>query len=104
MSEAQINIEVDNEKKMAKVILSGILTIHTIDTFMPELNSVMDKFSNIKILGRDITEMDLPVLQLMLSLSKSLNEDGNQINFDFELTDIVKKTIDNSGLYEFLIK
>ncbi len=104
MSEAQINIEVDNENKMATVVLSGVLTILTIDTFMPELNSVTDKFSKIRIEGRDITEMDLPALQLIVSLSKTFNESGKQMNFDFELTDIVKKTIDNSGLYEFLIK
>lgn len=102
MSDATIRIEPDNDNNSAEIYLYGELRITTIEDFLPEMNSVIDKFSKISIIGREIQEIDLPVVQLLLSIKKTLKNEAKEISFDFDLPEISEKSLRNSGLFELI--
>jgi len=102
MSNATIRIEPDNDNNSAEVHISGELRITTVEDFLPELNSVLDKFSKISIIGREISEIDLPVVQLLISINKTLKNEAKEISFDFDLPEISEKSLRNSGLFELI--
>jgi hypothetical protein len=101
MNKPKIKITPNNSLNSAEIKLSGDLLLNSIDKFLPEINSVIDKFAKIKIIGEKINEIDLSAIQVFYSIAKTGETEKKEIKFDFSFSEKSEQLIKNSGFSNF---
>lgn len=86
-----------------RLLIEGQLIIRNANTIKSELIPALNSSQNLEIVFKNITKMDITVLQLIIALQKSAATLKKKLSLDIELTDYIKSVIQNSGLEKLLI-
>ena len=105
MSKAR-NIEIrENKKAKGKsvdVIFKEELTIYFIEKIKEDFIKTFTKYDNIKIILKDVINIDLSFLQFIYSLQKSAKKNNKTLSFDIKISKEIQLLINNSGLEKIL--
>ena len=86
-----------------RVLLEGQLIIRNSDIIKKELTSALNSSQNLELAFRNVTKIDLPVLQLLIALQKSAARDHKELLLGSDLTDNIKSVLLSSGLQKIFI-
>jgi len=95
-----IKLSITDNKGTADINLQGKLSIMTIETIIPELNSAIDKFSEFNFTLENIEQMDLSAMQMLISIKKTLSSEQKKHTFTFRLSEQMQESVTEAGLLQ----
>lgn len=92
-----------NSAKNIRLLLEGQLILKNADLVKKELIAALNTSQNIELVFKNITKIDLSILQLLIAFQKSAAITGKNLSLDIELADTIRSAIWNSGLEKLFI-
>lgn len=99
MKNAQIIFSTGQDPDSIEILINGELTIQNVPDFKERIMGLAANKANIEIIADEVTSMDLPFYQLMLSMKKSFEQSSKRFTIIYRLPDDLEKLFINSGLY-----
>lgn len=84
----------------ASITLEGNLTIQNAAAIQEKLVAIKDDFQKIDLAIKNVTDIDLTVIQLISSYWNTLTKNNHLINVDFEVSGESETLLQNSGFQE----
>src|SRR5436190_1988881 len=81
-----------------RVSMEGQLIIRDGNTIKKELTDALNNSQDLEVVLKNITKIDLAILQLLIALQKSAAMLDKNLSFDIELPEHLQTIIHNSGL------
>lgn len=97
-TEKKLSIKLNNKINSVEINISGELTIDTVEDIIKDINPAIDKFQSFVINVNDIDDIDLPGIQFLISLEKTIIANDKNIEFKINLKDKFKNVIERTGL------
>jgi len=94
-------VKYSNKKGLNEVVFSGQLTINNIDKIKEDLKKHLKFNKSINIITKDVENMDLTFVQLILSLIKSGKKGEFEVNTSIDVPDDIKLLLTNAGFSGF---
>jgi ABC-type transporter Mla MlaB component len=85
-----------------ELVLEGDLLIDNVSKIYDELLSLAGQPEMKSIRIRNVSNIDLAVLQVLAAFAKSQKQKGRNIEFAFELDDQLSKLLDHAGIFDML--
>ena len=86
-----------------RLLLEGQLIIRNANAIKSRFIPALHSSQNLEIVFKNITKIDVAVLQLIIALQKSAATLKKKLSLDIESTDYIKSVLQNSGLEKLLI-
>ena len=86
-----------------RLLLEGQLIIRNANAIKSGFIPALHSSQNLEIVFKNITKIDVAVLQLIIALQKSAATLKKKLSLDIESTDYMKSVLQNSGLEKLLI-
>ena len=97
-------VKYNNKKGLTEAVFSGQLTINNIDKIVENVKTNLKKGNALKITSKDIENIDITFVQLLLSLVKTGKTEGFDVKIAVELPDEQKQLLSNAGFSELNIE
>jgi len=98
MTRANISIRVISATPhTTRILLKGQLVVSNAEPIKKEFLDALNRSENIELIFKNITKLDLTVIQLVIALQKSVLQLKKNLSFDLELSEHIKLLMENSG-------
>jgi anti-anti-sigma factor len=94
---AQLSIEENKNNNSAELTLSGELVLEKIPEVQAKLQAVSDKFAEIHVVLKDVSQIDMSAMQLLPALDKKMKANNKNVKFTFDLNNDKQRLIERSG-------
>ena len=98
----EINTSDPVNTKAADVILGGDLSVKGVTALKSKLVEIKDQFDKVDMTVRDVTNLDLSVIQLLLSFRKTFKALDKELKINFSLTEEFNDLVAKGGFEELL--
>lgn len=98
MSIYKIQYQKENsDNPSLQIVMSGNLSINTIEEIKRDLDANVDMNQNINIIIKDINIIDISLLQLIYAIKKSMESKNKEFHYKLELNQEYKELISLAG-------
>lgn len=98
----EINTSDPVSPKAANIILGGDLTVKGVTALKSKFVEIKDQFDKVDITVRDVTNLDLSVIQLLLSFRKTFKALDKDLKIEFNLAEEFNDLVAKGGFEELL--
>lgn len=95
-------IDHKNNQGVIEIVLTGQLTINTIDKIMAKMKEIIVKPSEVSIQVEDVENMDLTFIQLIFAIKNSGKKEKYKVEVSFDLSEELTSLITNAGFQKIL--
>jgi hypothetical protein len=99
MKQASITITNYNKKKSIRILLEGNLIVGSLHTIKEELTTAISRYTNIHVIVKHVTAIDLTGIQLLFAIKRSSETLHKKLSFDIELPDELNTIISQAGFH-----
>ena len=90
-------VKYSNKKDLNEAVFSGQLTINNIDKIKEDLKKHLKINKSLNLITKDVENMDLTFVQLILSLIKSGKKGGYEVNTSIDIPNDTRLLLANAG-------
>jgi len=90
-------VKYSNKKDLNEVVFSGQLIINNIDKIKEDLKKHLKFNKSLNIITKDVENMDLTFVQLIISLIRSGEKGGIEVNTSINVPDDTRLLLMNAG-------
>ncbi|MEA3317228.1 MAG: hypothetical protein U9R54_04665 [Bacteroidota bacterium] len=95
--------EIKNSKtKKLNLILKNDLTIYSLETIKQDIINAFNKYDNINLKFRNVSNLDLSFIQFIKSIQKTAAKQNKKFSMDVKIPEEIQMLINNSGLEKIL--
>jgi len=94
---AQLSIKENKKNNSAELTLSGELVLEKVPEIQARLQAVSDKFAEIHLILKDVSQIDMSAMQLLPALDKKMKANNKNVKFTFDLDKDKHKLLKQSG-------
>lgn len=98
MSNISLTINNEGDSKIMEFNIDGEANVRNEEEFFNLIGSGIYDHDSFLIKLRDIKNIDLPFLQLLLSINKTIKSQNKNIRFEFEISAATDNIIKNAGI------
>jgi len=84
----------------ASITLEGNLTIHNASAIQTKLVAIKNDFKKVELAIKNVTDIDLTVIQLISSYWNTMHKQKNLLEVKFEVSNEIKTLLTHSGFQE----
>lgn len=99
MKNAHIIFSPGMDAESIEILINGDLTIQNVPDFKERIMGQAGNKANIEIIASEVTAIDLPFYQFMLSMKKTFELSAKTCSIIYQLPDDLEKLFMKSGLF-----
>jgi len=102
MKNAQVTCTSSRGAEPARIVIEGVLTIQNAAVIRDALLEMLPRFDAIHIQVRQVVDVDLACVQLLLALRKTALVAEKKMTIEMDLSDGFQLLLKRSGLYDLI--